>query len=103
MKYLIVHTVDELLKNADKPMLIEAHIREYIVTLRNPPYNLTYRTLNMYLSSIATFSAMNDVSLNRKRITRYLGEPIVAYRDRAYTTEEGSVNLPSADSNMKKC
>jgi len=40
MKYLIVQTVDELLKNADKPMLIEAHIREYIVTLRNPPYNL---------------------------------------------------------------
>ena len=103
MKYLIVQTVDELLKNADKPMLVEAHIREYIVTLRNPPYNLTYQTLNMYLSSIATFSAMNDVTPNRKRITRYLGETIVAYRDRAYKTEEGSVNLPSADSNMKKC
>ena len=79
MKYLLVQTVDELLKNADKPLLIEAHIREYIVTLRNPPYNLTYQTLNMYLSSITTFSAMNDVSLNRKRITRYLGEPTVAY------------------------
>ena len=69
MKYLIVQTVEELLKNADKPMLIEAHIREYIVTLRNPPYNLTYQTLNMYLSSIATFSAMNDISLNRENYT----------------------------------
>jgi hypothetical protein len=98
-----VQKVDELLKNEDKPMLIKAQIIEYIVTLGNPPYNLTYQTLNIYLSSIATFSAMNDVCLNRKRITRYLGEPIVAHRDRAYATEEGSVNLPSANSNMKKC
>ena len=51
-------------------MLIKAQIIEYIVTLRNPPYNLIYQMLNMYLSSITTFSAMNDVSLNRKRITR---------------------------------
>jgi hypothetical protein len=103
MKYLKVQKVDELLKNADKPMLIKAQIIEHIVTLRNPPYNLIYQMLNIYLSSITTFSAMNDVSLNRKRITRYLGEPTVAHRGRAYATEEGSVNLPSADSNMKKC
>ena len=91
------------MNRADKPNLIEAQIIEYIVTLRNPPYNLTYQTLNMYLSSIATFSTMNDVSLNRKRITRYLGELTVAHRDRAYAAEEGSVNLPSANNNMKKC
>ncbi|MGA7042449.1 MAG: hypothetical protein WBY71_02160, partial [Nitrososphaeraceae archaeon] len=55
-------------------------------------YNLIYQMLNMYLSSITTFSAMNDVSLNRKRITRYLGEPTVAHRDRAYATSKQIVS-----------
>jgi len=63
--------------------------------------NVTKSTLQPNISNAQ--QAMNDVSLNRKRITRYLGEPTVAHRDRAYATEEGSVNLPSAYSNMKKC
>jgi hypothetical protein len=67
MRHLQVQTVDELLKNIDKPKLIEAEIIEYIVILRNPPHSLAYQTRRMYLSAIVMFYAMNDVNLNRKK------------------------------------
>ena len=49
MKHLNVRTVDDLLKNADKPKFIEAQIIEYVVNLRNPPNSLRYQTLNMQI------------------------------------------------------
>ena len=101
MKHLNVRTVDDLLKDADKPKLIEAQIIEYIVSLRNPPNSLRYQTLNVYLSSVVTFYAMNDVSLNRKKVARYLGEPTMTHRDRAYTTEEIAKLLQFCDQRSK--
>src|ERR1043166_9854110 len=59
-----------------------------IVSLRKPPYSLRYQTLNLNLSADVTFYAMNDVSLNRKKVARHLGRPTVADRDRAYSIDE---------------
>jgi hypothetical protein len=88
MRHLQVQTVDELLKNIDKPKLIEAEIIEYVVILRNPLHSLAYQTRHIYLSAIVMFYAINDVNLNRKKIARYRGEPTMVRQDRAYTTEE---------------
>lgn len=59
-----------------------------IVSLRKPPYSLRYQTLNLNLSAVVTFYAMNDVSLNRKKVARHPGKPTVAHRDRAYSVDE---------------
>jgi hypothetical protein len=103
MRHLQVQTVDELLKNIDKPKLIEAEIIEYVVILRNPLHSLAYQTRHIYLSAIVMFYAINDVNLNRKKIARYRGEPTMVRQDRAYTTEEILRLLEFCDERERSC
>jgi len=44
--------------------------------------------INLYLSPIMHFYAMNDITLNRKKIGRYVPENIRKHNDRTYTREE---------------
>jgi integrase len=101
MKHLNITNVEELLKNAREPRLIEARIIDYIVMLRNPPHSLNYSTVNAYLAAILAFYLMNDVVLNKKKIGKYLGEHVTSHKDRAYTTEEISRALSVCDERMK--
>jgi len=45
-------------------------------------------TINLYVASVMHFYAMNDITLNRKRIGRFIPEKIRINKDRAYTREE---------------
>jgi hypothetical protein len=69
------------------------------MALRND--GLSYATLQFLLAPILTFYQLNDVLLNKRKITRYLGEYKRVVKDRAYTTEEISKALQTADERMR--
>lgn len=85
MKHLKIIEADQLLET-DNPKIIEAKLVDYIMSLRND--GLSYATMKHMLAPILTFYQINDVLLNRKKISRYFGEFKRVVRDKAYTTEQ---------------
>ena len=55
----------------------------------------------MYLAAPLCFYSLKDVTLNKKKILRYLGETTKAHKDRDYTTEEISALLGCADVRLR--
>jgi hypothetical protein len=49
--------------------------------------NYSYSSINVMFSSLFLFFDMNDITLNKKEINRYL-EHTKTIKDRAYTREE---------------
>jgi integrase len=89
MQFLNLKDIEQLINNyKDQTKLIESQIIDFIVTLKNPPFNLSFATRSTYMAAICTFYVMNDIVLNRKKIGKYLGEQGRAKKDRAYTIEE---------------
>ena len=70
LKYCHIEEPDKLLKNDIK--LMQADIIEYITS--SQVSSLAYSTKYLYLSVLKHFYEMNDVVLNWKKISRYLGE-----------------------------
>ena len=68
--------------------IIEFNLVKYIVDMkqRNPPVSHSLRSSR--LGAVKKFYEMNDVILNWKKITQYLGEKTRVVKDCAYTTEE---------------
>jgi integrase len=92
--------VDDLLLHAStNPRLIEAQIIDYVMTLRND--GIAFTTIQFFIAPILTFYSLNDVVLNRRKITRYFGEYKRIVKDRAYTTEEIHKALQTADERMR--
>jgi integrase len=91
--------VDDLLLHASNPRLIEAQIIEYIMTLRKD--GVAFTTIQFFIAPILTFYSLNDVVLNKRKITRYFGEYKKVVKDRAYTTEEIHRALQTADERMR--
>ena len=89
---------EDLLSNTD-PRFIESQIIDYIMTLRTD--RLAYNTIQSIVAPIFTFYQLNDVVLNRKKVSRYLGEFKRVVKDRAYTVEEIHKALEIADQRMK--
>jgi integrase len=77
---------------------IQSHLIDYIVSLKS---NMSYSTRKVRCSAIFTFYTMNDVILNKKRLYRYLGEPVRTHRDRAYAIEEIAKLLQFSDERLK--
>jgi integrase len=50
--------------------------------------NYSYSSMKVMLSSLFLFFDMNDITLNKKEINRYLGEHTKTIKDSAYTREE---------------
>jgi integrase len=67
--------------------IVESNIIKYVVWLKQDQ-KLSAITINLYLAAVLHFYAMNDVVLNRKKISRYVGDYIRTNKDRAYTIEE---------------
>jgi hypothetical protein len=78
---------DDLLVNTE-PRYIESQIIDYIMSLRNNGVSLSYATIQLLVAPIFTFYQLNDVILNRKKVSRNLGEYKRIVRDAAYTTEQ---------------
>lgn len=95
LNHLKITDVEELLINSNNPRLIESQIIDYIMTLRSD--NLAYTTIQFLVAPVLTFYALNDVVLNKRKISRYFGEFRKVVKDRAYTAEEIYKALQTAD------
>jgi integrase len=109
MQYYGLQAIDELLllglaatndnnnnnNNKETLVIIEDKIINWIVALRE---TITYHTRHTYMSAIVTFYEINDITLRRKRIAKFLGQESTRNtKDRAYTFEEIRKMLEHAD------
>ncbi len=74
---------------------IEEHIIDYLVG------NKSYMGKRMTINALKKFYEMNDVILNWKKISQYIGEYQRVSRDRAYSDKEIKTLVDSADLRMK--
>jgi integrase len=94
MQYIRANRVSSLVKQDKKT--IEQQIISYLVDLRRNQ-KLSYASLSIRLAALRKFYEMNDVVLNWKKVSNYLGENVKMMKDRAYTTEEIQQLLVKAD------
>jgi integrase len=99
MNFLCAKTIEDILMKRESKQIEQALIR-YAVFLRDK-LKVAYATRNLYLASPLSFYSLNDVTLNKKKIQRYLGETTRAHKDRAYTTEEIAAILGCADARLR--
>jgi integrase len=81
------------------PSLAEAQIIDYIVDLKNK--GRSYSRINSCVCAIVHFYFMNDITLNRKKIARFMGEGKKVVRSEAYTREQIAKMLPVSDERTK--
>ena len=99
MNFLKLKNVDDLLLHASNTRLIESQIIDYIMSLRND--GLSHATIQFLIAPLFTFYNLNDVFLNRKRISRYLGEFKRVVRDEAYSNDMILQSLQGSDQRMR--
>ena len=74
---------------------MEEHIIDYLVG------NKSYMGKRMTINALKKFCEMNDLVLNWKKISQYIGEYQRVAKDRAYKHEEIKTLVDSADLRMK--
>jgi integrase len=94
MQYIKDNSVSNLVKQDSKTT--EQQLKTYLVDLRRNQ-KLSYASLSIRLAALRKFYEMNDVVLNWKKVSNYLGENTKVMKDRAYTTEEIQQLLAKAD------
>src|SRR5215212_9260811 len=94
MLYMNITDIDNLLLFSNEKE-IQHKIIDYVLDLKNK--GLSAASIAHYVGAIMHFYAMNDVTLNRKRIGRFIPEHIRKQKDRAYTTQEISRLLEFCD------
>ena len=99
LNFLKLKNVDDLLLHASNTRLIESQIIDYIMSLRTD--GLSHATIQFLIAPIFTFYNLNDVFLNRKKISRYLGEFKRVVRDEAYSNDMILQSLQGADQRMR--
>jgi integrase len=99
MNHLKLKEIDGLLLHAASPKVIESQIIDYIMALRDS--GISHATIKFLIAPIFTFYQLNDVILNRKKVSRYLGEYKRVVRDEAYSTEHIQTALQNADQRMR--
>ena len=67
--------------------VIKSDIIVYISKMKNQE-KYSYSSIKVMLASSFLFFEMNDITLNKKKIIRYLGECTRTVKDRAYTRKE---------------
>ena len=63
--------------------------------------NYSYSSMKVMLSSLFLCFDMNDITLNKRKINRYLGEHTKTIKDRAYTREEIKKLIDACDLKYK--
>jgi integrase len=95
MQFLGVKNVEEVVRQ--DPKVIEQQIIDYIISLDG----LARATKSLRLAAIVSFYSINDVILNRKRLSKFLGPKQKAIKDRPYTLDEISNMLTVSDEWMR--
>jgi hypothetical protein len=99
LNHLRLTKLDDLPLQSASPRFIESQIIDYIMSLREN--GLAYATIHFMVAPIFTFYQLNDVVINRKKVSRYMGEYRRVARDGAYTTEQIQTALQNADARMR--
>jgi integrase len=100
MAFYKFESLDQILADAEKPKLIESQIINYIVSLKQND-KIAAASIRVYLAAILHFYLMNDIILNKRKITMYIGESVRKQKDRAYTTQEIQRLLEFCDERAK--
>jgi site-specific recombinase XerD len=95
MKYCKVKDIQDLL-TIDTP---QQYIINYIMSLREK--GLSWSSVSNALTAIYHFYAMNDITLNKKKINMFKGQFSRSVIDRAYTHQEIKKILDVSDLRMK--
>lgn len=98
MSFTKASNTSSLLKQDNKAA--EQQIISYLVDMRKNQ-KLSHASLSVRLAALKKFYEMNDVLLNWKKLSNYLGENTKVSKDRAYTTEEIQLLLAKADERMR--
>ncbi|MDR4491755.1 MAG: hypothetical protein R2685_12765 [Candidatus Nitrosocosmicus sp.] len=93
-------TLDELLQTS--PKVLEADIIDHIVSMKEKE-NLSYSSLSLFLAAMYHFFTVNDVLINRKKISKFIGEHENKQEYRPYTVEEISKLLSLQDERGRVC
>ena len=78
-------TFDELLSR--NPRIIEQSIIDILIDMRHR-HQLSYSSQNGFLAAITHFFSINDVSLNCKKIKKFMSEAENKYEYRSYAVED---------------
>jgi integrase len=97
--FLKLKEVDDLLPMNPSARLIESQIISYIMSLRED--GIAYATIQYLVAPIFTFYQLNDIILNRKKVSRYLGEYKRVAKDGLYTIEQIQTTLQNPDARMR--
>ena len=82
-------------------LAIEQSVIDYIGYMRDR--KLSSKTINVRLSAIYHFYAMNDVTLNKVKIGKFKPEFVRTKKDRAYSHSEIGKMLQNSELRMKIC
>jgi integrase len=74
---------------------VEEMITKYVTNMN--ARGLSYGYINLVMCSIIHFFEMNDVLLNKRKISKFMGEHKKMNKDRAYTHEEIKLLVDSGD------
>jgi hypothetical protein len=99
LNFLKLKEVDDLLIHEQSPRVIESQIIDYVRSLKND--NVAYNTIKFYIAPIFTYYQLNDIVLNRKKVSRYMGEFKRIVRDEAYSSEMIFTALQNVDHRMR--
>ena len=91
-------TFDELLIRDVR--VIEQGIIDILIDIRQKQ-NLSYSSQNLFLCAINHFFSINDITINRKKVKKFMSESENKYQYRSYTTEEISRLLDISDEREK--
>lgn len=94
-EFLKITDVEDLIKQDSK--VIEQQIIDFIISLKG----LSRATRELRLAAVVAFYSINDFTLNRKKLGKFLGPRQKQVKDRPYTLEEISQMLNVSDEKMK--
>lgn len=98
MRFININKASSLIKQDTKA--IEQQLISYLVDQRRNQ-KLSHSVMSMRLAAIRKFYEMNDVVINWKKVSNYLGVNTKLFKDRAYSTEEIQQLLTKADERMR--
>ena len=87
MAFCKIADYDEMLSLANKPLVLEGIIRDYLVHLRNER-KLSPGTVSTYTAPIIHFYEMNDVMIKWKKLKKFKAKHYNVIEDKPYTREQ---------------
>ena len=82
-----------------EPKIIENEIIQQLIEMKKN--NFSYSTMSVHIASLYHFFSINDIVLNRKKLSKFVGEQENKYEYRSYTREEISNLLSLCDERGK--